>query len=244
MTIVNVVDVGDIFKEINRKGLPSLEQIASGYKCKPVLRGADATNPLRFALHAFSCSEYLVATTECFRGQIVVDIGSGRCPDGYALAKICGAEAYIAVDHAHIQQLFAVLKDSLKAKGDADLLERIRNGGRHMESVQGYPHALVMRLRTAIEDHLGSGAEIPIALAPEDMLTFLKRIPARAVSVLASGIDRCIIGDDAYAERIEAEISRVMTNNGAYVGIFSRFKPQALKPCTSINDRHFQKFTR
>ena len=51
----------------------------------------------------------------------------------------------------------------------------------------------------------------------EDMLSFLKRLPDRSVSVFCSGIDYTILGVE-YESEVSAEIQRVLSDDGVYVG--------------------------
>lgn len=55
-----------------------------------------------------------------------------------------------------------------------------------------------------------------VAIAPEDMLTFLKRLPDKSVSIFNSGIDDTIIPRE-YAAEVSKEIERVVHPEGVAV---------------------------
>lgn len=66
-------------------------------------------------------------------------------------------------------------------------------------------------------DSENAGCEkIPVAIAPEDMLTFLRRLPDHSVSVFASGIDSLII-PQKYLREVTKEIERVLHPDGAFI---------------------------
>ena len=64
---------------------------------------------------------------------------------------------------------------------------------------------------------------IPVAIAPEDMLTFLRRLPDESVSVMAVGIDEYILdsnqpGVSSYIQAVNDEINRVVSRTGVFIG--------------------------
>jgi hypothetical protein len=64
---------------------------------------------------------------------------------------------------------------------------------------------------------------IPYCIVKEDMLKFLKRIPADQVSVLMAGIE---VGFGSnYINQVDDEITRVLNPNGAFVRLNSNFWP-------------------
>lgn len=76
--------------------------------------------------------------------------------------------------------------------------------------------------------HGGSKAQnIPFAVVMEDMLEFLRRLPAESVSILTSAVTVGIRRE--YAHQVEDEIVRVLDPQGAYITHFSEFTPETLK---------------
>lgn len=57
--------------------------------------------------------------------------------------------------------------------------------------------------------------EIPIAIAPEDMLSFLKRLPDNSISIILSGIDDIILPRAEYRGSVKNEIMRTLDPKGA-----------------------------
>jgi len=242
-----IVELSEIVKEANTVGLFGLEQISKGHSPK-LLCGPDSTNPHLFAWSLIAYTDYLIEATKYFNGQIIVDLGAGKSVDGYILSKICGAKAYIAVEHAHIQEIFSRLNDPKKIFGDAELNDKIKKKMKSIRTTSTYDKKLVRRIICAMENHLSSTTggninQIPITLCGEDMLTSIRRFPSRSVSVLACGIDRDIINIDNYATLVEEEIARVLTNKGAYLGMCSRFKPKNLRRDDLASDNYFDKYT-
>jgi hypothetical protein len=70
---------------------------------------------------------------------------------------------------------------------------------------------------------------IPFTIIPEDMLTFLRRLPDESVSILTSGIDECILQSKEYITSVEEEIERTLHQLGTYINYCSLFKPKGLK---------------
>ena len=62
--------------------------------------------------------------------------------------------------------------------------------------------------------------KIPSAVVPEDMLSFLKRLPDDSVSVMCSGIDECIL-KPAYANEVRKETLRVLSPDGGLLNFAS-----------------------
>ena len=69
--------------------------------------------------------------------------------------------------------------------------------------------------------------KIPASIVPEDMLSFLKRLPDNSISILCSGIDYFIITHD-YGYQVKEEISRVLDPNGALLNYSSEIVPSSL----------------
>jgi len=131
-----------------------------------------------------------------FKGQIVVDIGAGPGGWGYLMADRAGAEAYVAVE--------PVFADELLYR-----ITSIQNPG--LEPKNPFSTPIVPKHEIK---------KIPISIVQEDMLSFLRRLPADSVSVLCSGIDKEVISLSGkyYEQKVVNEIVRVVNPNGAYVG--------------------------
>lgn len=65
---------------------------------------------------------------------------------------------------------------------------------------------------------------IPAAVVQQDMLSFLRRLPYRSVSILTSGIDGFIIRDGKYIDETNLEIERVLYPGGTYINNDSVFR--------------------
>jgi len=221
-----IVALESILPESNISGIPTTEMILAGHRASE--RVAINDNPRRFANRFFNYSDALIEASS-FEGQILVDIGCGRNLDGYILAEITGATAYIAVEAANMKRFLERLSDPQELRGKADVNELIGKMHAFIGTVPEYDSVLVERLKRRMQRHLESEAgELPVVLLAEDMLTALERFPDSSVSVLASGIDRCIHPEDDYAAEVEKEISRVVHPAGAYIGAVSRFEPRGL----------------
>lgn len=70
--------------------------------------------------------------------------------------------------------------------------------------------------------------EIPVAIVPEDMLTFLKRLPDNSVSIFTTGIDEAIL-EYKYMELVKKEMTRVLSKNGAIIAYEAYLQPTGLE---------------
>ena len=234
-----------IIPGVNISNLVSLEEISKGYTGGPLANGSMSTHPRKFAWQFFKGSDYLVEAAKSFEGQIVVDLGAGENLDGYILANIAGAQSYIAVEPWNIQRLYPLLSDNEKLKGDPEINGMIESMMRFIGTIPSYDKDLVKRIQERVQAHLKGGPRtIPTSVAAEDILTFLRRLPTDSVSLLACGIDRCMIGNDEYASQVEEEITRTLNPKGAYLGMCSRFRPSGLRKDEAASDKNFfEKFT-
>jgi hypothetical protein len=89
---------------------------------------------------------------------------------------------------------------------------------------------------TNISDTNISYLTIPYEIIPEDMLTFLRRVSKKSVSILCSGIDECIINSGKYITAVEEEIARVLHPKGAFINYCSLFNPRGVERI--YNDYH------
>jgi hypothetical protein len=58
---------------------------------------------------------------------------------------------------------------------------------------------------------------IPYFIVPEDMLTFLKRLPNKSATIFISAIDNEVIPSKEYRNNVKKEIPRCISSNGAYI---------------------------
>ena len=70
---------------------------------------------------------------------------------------------------------------------------------------------------------------LPYTIVPEDMLSFLKRLPNKSVSVFAGGISEDIIVNKEYLRNVAKEISRVLSDRGAFISTSSEIHPDDLQ---------------
>ena len=86
------------------------------------------------------------------------------------------------------------------------------HGARMYVGVEGFEHNF--RMLTAAHQERSPTSSIPRFLILEDMCSFLKRLPDRSVSIIASGIDEFVIFDRSYAADTGAQFARVLSENG------------------------------
>jgi len=137
---------------------------------------------------------------DLFKGQIIVDLGAGVNPSGYLLSHLLKAKAYIAVDFSGY--------NSARLKEKLEILDNEQSNSpdlyNYFKSVPGlYRH------------------KIPFSIITNDMLTFLKRLPDKSVSIFMGGIGPEIIYDGPYRGRVSAEIERVLDEKGGVLTIDS-----------------------
>lgn len=235
-----IVVLDSIVEGADIENLPTIEQIGQGYKHNsPMVKGDD--HPRLFAWK-FLHTDYLIEALKGWEGQTLVDLGCGRELDGYIIAKLAGATTYIAVDPFNMSKFYQRLTDPKESKGDMEFNERIQKI-RESIQIQGYDNKLVKKIVANIDSHL-NGKHLPVSLIAEDMVTALRRLPDNSTSILAAGLDKCIIWRDEYAELAEEEISRVLHPQGAYLAMCSRFVPKKLYLDSSFEGSYFKKFTK
>ena len=66
---------------------------------------------------------------------------------------------------------------------------------------------------------------IPAAVVDEDMLSFLRRLPEKSVSIFCSGLDWTILPDNKYNNAVRIELNRVISPEGCCVVYASIIKP-------------------
>ena len=92
-----------------------------------------------------------------------------------------------------------------------------------------YADVLLKTLRQVIEEQKHVVAEIPWKVSSDDMLTGLRAIPDESVSILACGIEDCILPDADYKAAVESEISRVLSETGVFASSHSDLHPKGLR---------------
>tara|TARA_Y100001934_G_scaffold101337_1_gene124586 strand:- start:917 stop:1618 length:702 start_codon:yes stop_codon:yes gene_type:complete len=91
-----------------------------------------------------------------------------------------------------------------------------------------YADVLLKTLRQAIEEQKHVIPEIPWKISSDDMLKALRKIPDESVSVLACGIEDCILPDAEYKAAVESEIARVLSTTGVFASSHSDLQPRGL----------------
>ena len=92
-----------------------------------------------------------------------------------------------------------------------------------------YADVLLKAIRQVIEEQKHMVAEIPWKVSSDDMLTGLQAIPDGSVSVLACGIEDCILPDADYKAAVESEITRVLSETGVFASSHSDLQPKGLR---------------
>lgn len=231
-----------IVKDANVKNLPTEEQISQGYKHVKSIMAKGDDNPKRFAWEFIIYRDYLIEAATNWHNQVLVDLGCGRQLDGYMVAKLAGARAYVAVDPYNLNEFYQKLTNDEEKNGNEELNERVLKTRKFIQN-KGYNKNIVERVIQNIDSHL-NGKHLPVALVAEDMVSALRRLPKDSVSVMTAGLDKCIIWEDEYAELAEKEIDRVLHPSGAYLAICSRLVPKKLIKDPSFEGNGFMKFTK
>jgi len=128
-----------------------------------------------------------------FEDQIIIDIGAGKTQNGYLASKALKARAYIGVEPFFAPSLYI------------NLLTRNQKGSSTLSQLAAK-----------------NTQQIPTCIIPEDMLSFLKKIPNNSVSILCSGIDRAIL-DNNYLTQANAELIRTLHPKGGILNYISDF---------------------
>lgn len=118
------------------------------------------------------------------KGQVLVDLGAGVGELVYEVATESDAKGYVSVDLWTSPVSEYTVLSSEKLYVDNE----------------NYPK-------------IAEGKRIPVSAVIEDMLTFLKRLPDRSVSIAAFGMSHGIISGE-YAKSVAAEIERVLDPKG------------------------------
>ena len=92
-----------------------------------------------------------------------------------------------------------------------------------------YADVLLKAIGQAIEEQRNVITEIPWKVSSDDMLTALRGIPDGSVSILACGIEDCILPDADYKAAVEAEIARALSETGVFASSHSDLHPKGLR---------------
>ena len=92
-----------------------------------------------------------------------------------------------------------------------------------------YADVLQMSIAGMIEERSETLPRIPFKVVANDMLAYLKEETDDLVSIVACGIENCILPDDGYKRMVEAEIFRVLRPGGAFVSSHSDLDPKGLR---------------
>jgi len=136
-----------------------------------------------------------------FENIPIIDLGAGQSRIGYNIARILGASGYIGVEPYSWSSLEAALTG---AWGDE------KKDANFFKGINKIP-------------------KVPFSVAPEDALTFLKRLPDHSVGIMTAGTDYYVLFGDAlsavqrkeeiekYIEDVVREIARVMHPKSAFL---------------------------
>lgn len=70
---------------------------------------------------------------------------------------------------------------------------------------------------------------IPFKVRPTDMLEHLQGEGDDLISIVACGIENCILPDERYKRKVEAEVIRTLHPDGAFISSHSDIDPQGLQ---------------
>ena len=182
----------DLIPGLDTEGLPRIEDLETDNRY-----GVDdvgGPNSTSYAWILYSRIDFEGERSlwqKAMTGRIVVDLAGGCNAWGYLLACEAQASCYIGLDAYN----YRGLKGALSSEG----LARSFHIFRECEDPTYRPPGLL----------------IPRAVVPEDMLTFLRRVPDRSVSVLAIGLHYIL--PPSYADEVNEQLSRVIQDGGCCV---------------------------
>ena len=87
-----------------------------------------------------------------------------------------------------------------------------------------YADHLIDFIESIRSRHSFSFSPLPYTVVPQDMKCFLENTPDDSVSVLACGIEKCIIPEQRYRKNVEREILRALSPRGAFVAYRSNLR--------------------
>ncbi|MDO8509886.1 MAG: hypothetical protein Q7S24_01965 [bacterium] len=188
-----VVSIEELIPGINTEGLKTLDEIRQGTPLDETMERAGNAFPTEYQQHYRNGLTYLSPAEDIgrllFKDQVVVELGAGKEYGGIMVSEKFGAKGHVAVELHHAQELL-----------------------KHVDSNTEFVKKLQVEHPERIEF-----SPIPISVAAEDMLTFLRRLPDHSVSIYMSGIDGAILGDGTYRNDVAKEIERVLSPNGGCI---------------------------
>ena len=101
-----------------------------------------------------------------------------------------------------------------------------------------YTDVLRGSISEMIQERAGALPRIPFKVVAKDMLAYLKEEEDDLVSIVACGIEDCILPDEGYKRMVEAEIVRVLRPGGAFISSHSDFDPRGLH----VTEQWFRRF--
>lgn len=142
---------------------------------------------------------------ELFKGRVLVDLGTGVNDGGYRIAGLLGCSGYVAVEPNYFKNLSNLL-----------------GGGRDYTLCDN--DYLLNRLpdRSKLNN-------LPFSIVKEDALSFLLSMEDNSACIFSSGMDKIIVKDDKYIERVNDLISRVIGDDNAFLSNYSIFKASNIK---------------
>jgi hypothetical protein len=158
-------------------------------------------------------SKYYEEIKKLFKDIPLIDLGAGHTQQGYFIARILGAKGYVGVEPYN----------------SAGLERELVNGGRisnvgEFNGTKGWKSTENTML---INPKIEKTKKIPFAIAEEDALTFLRRLPDHSVGICSFGVDGYVMsGDrtpesrkkiDKYIKEVNKEISRVLHTESAVI---------------------------
>ena len=79
-----------------------------------------------------------------------------------------------------------------------------------------------------LESDLSPNLRIPRKVVAEDMLEYLKNEPDNLLTILACGIEDCILPGPDYRKKVEGEIERTLEEDGFFISSHSDLAPKGL----------------
>jgi len=153
--------------------------------------------------------ERLSALRERFKDKVVVDLGAGDMSWAYFLSVALGSKGYVGVEKFQGDRL----EDTLKHNDAKTMLWYWANISRSSSldkiSLQDDPEFK--------KEYEPFCKLIPAAVAKEDILDFLKRLPDDSVNVLTFGVDDMVLPSSQYRSAVAKEIERVLNSDGMYI---------------------------
>lgn len=147
---------------------------------------------------------------DSLKSQTLVDLGCGFNLPGYKIAKRCGFGAYMGVDVSTRDRSLTEENWNERKLEIARWMVESSSEEDYKEGVSQFCYKLYGK--NPNERY----SPIPACLVHEDMLTFLRRLPNDSVSLMANGIDTCIISG-RYRVEVTEEIYRVLHPKGLFL---------------------------